>query len=314
MFSGDFVKLTSSTNGVHHIGDDDWTDQETLLLLEAVEMYDDDWNAIEEHVGSRTAQQCIRKFLELPIEDPYLQTEGSMGPLRFGRVPFEQADNPVMSVVAWLAGVMGPGVASQAAKAALHNLTDGKPDGGEQKSTDITKDGETAQTSPNKEETPANDGGDGMNVDGPEQKSGPGIPHSSIVRAAKLALGASAKAADTLADAEDAHVKSTLANLIKLTLKKLEIKMAQFEELEELLEDERKGLESARMALLNERLTVRQSLEAVRAELQSNGVDTGVAPNMGYTGQGTRVTGIQDGTSLEGQGGPIPGGSMIPLA
>lgn len=314
MFSGDFVKLTTSVNGVHHIGDDDWTDQETLLLLEAVEMYDDDWNAIEEHVGSRTAQQCIRKFLELPIEDPYLQTEGSMGPLRFGRVPFEQAENPVMSVVAWLAGVMGPGVASQAAKTALHNMTDGKQEEGERKPTDGTKEGETAQTSPNPDEASANDGGDGMNIDGTEQKSGSGIPHPKVVRAANLALGASAKAADTLADAEDAHIKSTLANLIKLTLTKLEIKMAQFEELEELLEDERKGLESARVALLNERLTVKQSLETVRAELQSNGIDTGIIPNMGYTGQGTRVAGVQDGTTLEGEGGPIPGGSMIPLS
>lgn len=314
MFSGDFVKLTSPTNGVHHTGDDDWSDQETLLLLEAIEMYDDDWNAIEEHVGSRTAQQCIRKFLELPIEDPYLQTEGSMGPLRFGRVPFEQADNPVMSVVAWLAGVMGPGVASQAAKSALHSLTDGKLEDGEQKPADATKEGETTQTSPDQDETAANDVGDEMNVDGPEQKSGSGISHPKVVRAAKLALGASAKAADTLADAEDAHIKSTLANLIKLTLTKLEIKMAQFEELEELLEEERKGLESARVALLNERLTVKQSLDAVRAELQSNGVDTGVIPNMGYTGQGTRAIGVRDGTPLEGVGGPIPGGSTIPLA
>ena len=315
MFSGDFVKLTSPTNGVHHTGDDDWSDQETLLLLEAIEMYDDDWNAIEEHVGSRTAQQCIRKFLELPIEDPYLQTEGSMGPLRFGRVPFEQADNPIMSVVAWLAGVMGPGVASQAAKTALHTLTDGKPEESERKSTDVAKEAETTQTSSSKDEaSAANDTADGMNVDGPEQKSGSGIPHSKVVRAAKLALGASAKAADTLADAEDAHIKSTLANLIKLTLTKLEIKMAQFEELEEILEDERKGLESARVALLNERLTVKQSLDAVRAELQSNGVDTGVIPNIGYSGQGTRAVGVQDGASLEGVGGPIPGGSMIPLA
>jgi len=229
-------------------------------------------------------------------------------------VPFEQADNPVMSVVAWLAGVMGPGVASQAAKTALHSLTDGKPEESERKPADATKEGETTQTSPSKDEAPGNDTGDGMNVDGPEHKSGSGIPHSKVVRAAKLALDASATAADTLADVEDAQIKATLANLIKLTLTKLEIKMAQFEELEELLEEERKSLESARVALLNERLTVKQSLEAVRAELQSNGIDTGVIPNMGYTGQGTRVVGAQDGTSLEGVGGPIPGGSMIPLA
>ena len=53
----------------------DWSDQELLLLLEGVEMYEDDWARIEEHVGTRSAQQCIRKFLALPIEDPYLAAE-----------------------------------------------------------------------------------------------------------------------------------------------------------------------------------------------------------------------------------------------
>jgi SWI/SNF related-matrix-associated actin-dependent regulator of chromatin subfamily C len=332
MFSGDFVKLTtsSSTSGVHQASDDDWSDQEVLLLLEGVEMYEDDWNSIEEHVGSRTAQQCIRKFLELPIEDPYLQTEGSMGPLRFGRVPFEQADNPVMSVVAWLAGVVGPGIASQAAKTALHTLTDGdqedmKKTGGEtgdkvgdgDKSGDKIVDGGRTGVSGSRAVTPhPHTSSDRMNVDSPEElkrDATAGVPHSKVVRAAKLALNSSATAADALANTEDAHIKSTVAKLIKLTLTKLEIKMAQFEELEELLEDERKGLESARLALLNERISIKQSLETIRAELTHNGVDTGLMPSLGTTGQGTRVEGVQAGTSLEGEGGPVAGGSIVPL-
>ena len=40
MFSGDFVKLTSTQNT--HGSSDDWTDQEILLLLEGVEMCNDD--------------------------------------------------------------------------------------------------------------------------------------------------------------------------------------------------------------------------------------------------------------------------------
>ena len=51
----------------------DWTDQETLLLLEALEMYRDDWNKVSEHVGSRTQDECILHFLRLPIEDGYLE-------------------------------------------------------------------------------------------------------------------------------------------------------------------------------------------------------------------------------------------------
>lgn len=51
----------------------DWTEQETLLLLEGLEMYKDDWNKVCEHVGSRTQDECILHFLRLPIEDPYLE-------------------------------------------------------------------------------------------------------------------------------------------------------------------------------------------------------------------------------------------------
>lgn len=51
----------------------DWTEQETLLLLEGLEMYKDDWNKVCEHVSSRTQDECILHFLRLPIEDPYLE-------------------------------------------------------------------------------------------------------------------------------------------------------------------------------------------------------------------------------------------------
>ena len=280
MYSGDFVKLTQSQpNGVHHGADDDWSDQETLLLLEGVEMYDDDWSAIEEHVGSRTAQQCIRKFLELPIEDPYIATEGNMGPLRYARVPFEQADNPVMSVVAFLAGVVGPGVAADAAKTALHELTDGdkkeEKEAGEKTEATETKTDENKMDEDKPDvstDKPSDDNkvkeGDEMTVDSDTtktQSSGAhAIPHSKVVRAATIALKSSAKAAKELADAEDTQIKSTLASLIKITLTKLELKMSQFEELEELLKDERRSLESARTALVGERVNLKKTLDQVK--------------------------------------------------
>ena len=53
----------------------EWTDQETLLLLEAMEMYKDDWNKVSEHVGTRTQDECILHFLRLPIEDPYMEED-----------------------------------------------------------------------------------------------------------------------------------------------------------------------------------------------------------------------------------------------
>ena len=88
---------------------------------------------IEEHVSTHSTQQCIWKFLELPIEDSYLDAEGEgvKGLLHYIQLPFEQADNPVVSVVALLAGVVGPGVAAEAAKTAMKELTNRKRDEGE---------------------------------------------------------------------------------------------------------------------------------------------------------------------------------------
>lgn len=299
--------------GNAHDGDD-WTDQEVLLLLEAIEMYDDEWSKIEEHVGTRSAHQCIRKFLELPIEDPYLNTENSIGPLRFGRIPFEQADNPVMSVVAFLAGVVGPGVAAEAAKTALHALTE--------EDTDVKDDKPSDDDKMDQDPKPSEE----MSVDATSQKpsssSSQKVPHSKVVRAANLALKSSSKAAQALADAEETSIRSTLASLINLTLTKLELKMTQFEELEEILEDERKGLESARMALVSERIGIKKMLDEVRSEMarSSGTVGQGVmnvlnGATYGTTGQGPVVSEVQpqQQSALGEMGMPVQDPSMLQL-
>merc|ERR1712223_741397 len=102
----------------------DWTDQETLLLLEGLEMYKDDWNKVSEHVESRTQDECILHFLRFPIEDPYLEQpeHGALGPLAYQPIPFSGAGNPIMSTVAFLASVVDPRVASSAAKSAMEEF------------------------------------------------------------------------------------------------------------------------------------------------------------------------------------------------
>ncbi|KAF5758763.1 putative transcription factor MYB/SANT family [Helianthus annuus] len=48
-----------------------WTDQETLLLLEALQLFSENWNEIAEHVATKTKAQCILHFLQMPIEDTF---------------------------------------------------------------------------------------------------------------------------------------------------------------------------------------------------------------------------------------------------
>ncbi|AQZ13296.1 RSC8 (YFR037C) [Zygosaccharomyces parabailii] len=67
--ASDFVRLENDApTGKRH-----WSDQEILLLLEGIEMYEDQWEKIVDHVGStKTLEECVEKFLSLPIEDYYI--------------------------------------------------------------------------------------------------------------------------------------------------------------------------------------------------------------------------------------------------
>lgn len=80
--SSDFVKLEKSFK------QSEWTQQELLLLLEGIEMYatvdanpqslyvnnNGQWDKISEHVASKSREECLVRFLQLPIEDKYLHT------------------------------------------------------------------------------------------------------------------------------------------------------------------------------------------------------------------------------------------------
>lgn len=57
-------------------GGSNWTDQETLLLLEALEIFKGkEWDEIAEHVATKTKEQCMLYFLQMPIFDSFLDGE-----------------------------------------------------------------------------------------------------------------------------------------------------------------------------------------------------------------------------------------------
>ncbi|CAG7713858.1 unnamed protein product [Allacma fusca] len=347
----------------------DWTEQETLLLLEALEMYKDDWNKVCEHVGSRTQEECILHFLRLPIEDPYLDDPtsggGALGPLAFQPIPFSKAGNPIMSTVAFLASVVDPRIASAAAKAAMEefakikdqvpsslmdshlknvkkhanetgdiNPTAGLSQSGiagtappdKEKDDESTGENNSANASDDKskeqtgesdqskqlkledKEGKKEDGAGGatdksddkivkveaketeggskagesekMEVDGDEKKTEESkdkskelangeatdkdlekeetdeerlLKDATLQTAASSALAAAAVKAKHLAAVEERKIKSLVALLVETQMKKLEIKLRHFEELETIMDREREALEYQRQQLIAER-------------------------------------------------------------
>uniref|UniRef100_A0A8D2MGF4 SWI/SNF related, matrix associated, actin dependent regulator of chromatin subfamily c member 1 n=1 Tax=Zonotrichia albicollis TaxID=44394 RepID=A0A8D2MGF4_ZONAL len=274
----------------------EWTEQETLLLLEALEMYKDDWNKVSEHVGSRTQDECILHFLRLPIEDPYLEnSDASLGPLAYQPVPFSQSGNPVMSTVAFLASVVDPRVASAAAKAALEEFSrvreevplelveahvkkvqeaaraSGKVDPtyglessciagtGPEEPEKMGESRVTAWAGCLAEEKEAEENKE--NVDGSKDKEAEAgkkkveheISEGNVATAAAAALASAATKAKHLAAVEERKIKSLVALLVETQMKKLEIKLRHFEELETIMDREKEALEQQRQQLLTER-------------------------------------------------------------
>lgn len=311
----------------------DWTEQETLLLLEGLELHKDDWNKVCEHVGSRTQDECILHFLRLPIEDPYLEEGGpeGLGPLAYQPIPFSKAGNPVMSTVAFLASVVDPRVAASAAKAAMEEFaaikdqvpaalldqhlrnvqasanSDGKfdpaaglaqsgiagtgppepPDDtpaptstGTAPTTSATSPQTTTPIETKKEEPektkeasevdqsqmdiskkeeelkePEEDTKSAVDTENMEakEKKDKVVRDAQLQSAAAAALAAAAVKAKHLAAVEERKIKSLVALLVETQMKKLEIKLRHFEELETTMEREREGLEYQRQQLITER-------------------------------------------------------------
>lgn len=106
--------------------DKDWTKEELVKLIDAIKQHGTDWVKIAESVSSKTPEQCILRFLQLPIEDAFLRDEKEMGVLKFGSyLPFNKSDNPVMSTIAFLVGLVDPEIVQELTKRAI-SLHDSK--------------------------------------------------------------------------------------------------------------------------------------------------------------------------------------------
>ncbi|XP_054797997.1 SWI/SNF complex subunit SWI3C isoform X1 [Prosopis cineraria] len=311
----DFIRV-DSTRDYSDLDGDSWTDQETLLLLEAMEIYHENWNEIAEHVGTKSKAQCILHFLRLPMEDgkleninvPRMSLSSNMsntddcGRLRSNlgaelagptqsidpnsRLPFSNSENPVMALVAFLASAIGPRVAAACAHAALAELSGNNSGSAPQAEapghsnrmnleSKLSKDGGPLGeiANPNQQDE---DEAKALGSQGPNE--GEAIPLSSekVKDAAKAGLSAAAMKAKLFADHEEREIQRLCANIINHQLKRLELKLKQFAEIETLLMKECDQMEKAR-----------QRFAAERSRLVSAWLGSGVATNTSGVGPST---------------------------
>lgn len=102
---------------------EEWSHEETLLLLEGIQLYGEVWPDVAAHVGTKPSFKCALRFLQLPIEEGFLEAALSPTDGEEVNLPFADAGNPVMALLALLAAVVAPPVAAAAGQRALQVLS-----------------------------------------------------------------------------------------------------------------------------------------------------------------------------------------------
>ena len=312
----DFVKIEDPNYSAVPDKDAPWTEDELLLLLEALEIYDDDWNKIADHVGSRTREECVVQFLQLEIEDKYLEPEvgghPSYGLLDSGRVPFSQKDNPVMSVMGFLAGMSEPAVVAAAAGRSVKEMETAYRKrlnlgvGGDQETSERAKENDNMKTE---------DLMDVDNVDSPQVDSANLVatskenPQDAASFAATTAFATSAARSAAMASNEEREMTRLVSAAVNTTLQKIELKIEQFSEMEAMLQVERRELERGRQQLFLDRLAFRKRVaetqEALRTAVLKGGEEGAqMAQNVSLGGE---RLGFQQEAS-RGNDGPLSAG------
>ncbi|KAL9130530.1 MAG: hypothetical protein Q9217_001298 [Psora testacea] len=309
----DFVWLEDKSDGIPE-KDAPWTDAELLLLLEALERFDENWNQIADYVGTRTREECVVKFLQLEIEDKYLEPEvsgPSYGILDQGRIPFSQSDNPVLSVLGYLASLSEPSVAAAAAgrsveemskhmRRRLENGIGSSAAGSNERSSSLkAEDSMDVDAVPSPQAHDSNQ----VTISTEAQQQPPRDPMRDIANTTFATVAARAAA---LASNEERKMTRLVSAAVNTTIQKLELKLQQFSEMEALLQAERRELERGRQQLFLDRLAFRKRVAETQEALKN--ARLGGSGEVIVQGERERLGFVKEGAGVGANVEPPTGG------
>ncbi|CAL9047958.1 SWI/SNF complex subunit SWI3B isoform X2 [Musa acuminata AAA Group] len=250
----------------------DWTDKETIHLLEAILQYGDDWKKVAEHVGTKSEIDCVARFIKLPFGEQFLGPEevGEYGKphqkndkvvtvpegenvpeqslsKRMRLTPLADASNPIMAQVAFLSAMVGSDVAKAVAQATISSLHKVDIAGGISASDDRLQ---SADSNGAKEE---------------EAVAASNGQTSSDV------LNEAVAEAQSQLKKEEQDVEQYLSDVVQVQMKEIQDKIVHFEELELLLEKERLQLRHMKDLLFADQLAIMQN----KMQLLSKGNEKG---------------------------------------
>ncbi|XWS24632.1 hypothetical protein CRYUN_Cryun28dG0119300 [Craigia yunnanensis] len=208
----------------------DWSEKETLLLLEALMHYGDDWKKVAQHVGGRTDKECVAHFIKLPfgeefLGDPYEAESGFETNKRMRLTPLADASNPIMAQAAFLSALAGGEIAEAAARAAVTTLS-------------------------GVDDTTASKGGRGSLARNTRRDiSSNGDTDLNAVERTYADV-------NSVLEKEERDIERAITGITEVQMKEIQDKIVEFEELDLVMEKERQQLEDMKNLLFIDQLNL----------------------------------------------------------
>lgn len=99
---------------------DEFSEEETMRMIEAIDRYGTDWEAVSQMVGGgKTAAQCLLHFIQIPILDRFMATKKGEDTIVPTVNPMRDQENPLLPLLTVLASAVPSDVSGQVAKLVL---------------------------------------------------------------------------------------------------------------------------------------------------------------------------------------------------
>lgn len=264
-----------------------WEEDEIMRLVEGLQKFNTDWYAISKFVGTKTPEHCILRFLQLPIEDKYLYQQAKengigIGPLKYSpHLPFSKNDNPVLSTIAYLVGLVDPTIVRKLTDRALtesYKLAEEKNNkevetnhsqipktenltfiDSSRSSNDITDSSKSNKTNINNKDVHSRD---------------------NLKEGSELALATFGLRSRIFASNEERKLNQITNKLLEVQSSKINIKLEKFNKLEKSLEIEKKMLQKRQEEFLVEKLSFTKNAFLLLNKLESTAKKLNTMGNM----------------------------------
>lgn len=233
--ASDFVCFREDTDGA------EWSQGETLRLLNALQRYGTSWPRVAQSVATRSPQECAEHFLRLPIEDAYLPTQSE-----------RETVQDDWAALGQLAQWTRPGLAKRAAHNAIASLE------------------RAASSSPSHEVEGLRNGS--VNDEACLDSTFVHLPHEKVdgVDPTRLASDSAPARLHLRATKEERATQSEFVALAQAQMEQYQAKMRHVLTLDARLARERQDLAKETRQVYSQRLLVRKHLQQTSQLLQQH--------------------------------------------